>query len=840
MLYVDFGVGTGDLTVSDAQSQSLGGPQIFGAGHTLESLQTTIANSELDLNFDLTLDQTDSDAFIAQVMENLNEIFEVFDVTVQQVNSSDFADITAKLAEQSTNDAYILVGGANPIESVDFGASVIDVGNTVDNLGFVFAKEVFDFWPLESGTNVGLNYEVAPLMGWAVARYVAKHVGHTYGLQSTEATNGAAEYDAMRFPGTDANGETLTYGGTRSRYFSDGQPGVFTRYAHDLAAINGITPGVQNSYEALVAAVGTKPDAPYFITGYGQYSNFKTQVSSNATGSLTIHVGDETFEPTLAELQNGLLINTDGSVELGQLLDHNIEIKNAQSLEIHQTLDFGFDGTPDRNIFRSRLEIVPVNRTIYFGTINNNISYENVTILIGDDGDDIFRFYETINVEGIEENQGIFQSEITLANDFALGRDGNDIFIVNRQVKALSGGDGDDFYRNDGGVANRYLGGDGFDIVEYTTGNDWNFQILRILGDSFFELAGPVIPTDRQIERYSFNEGSSARVENLTADSLMGDQSLTWVHYGNRTVVSDVLTGVRMEFVGQMREIVAGPKDFVFIRATAHDLKVSGPGYIQFSSEFDPTLGHTDNIQHRVNLEIASQGRLVIGAKAGNGTQALVTDKFLSGLTGNMIVFDSHQPDVIVHGSDTASDFIAIASSTSRFALFGYGGDDFFTVGYAYGGEAELNRVQGNVVLDGGGGNDLVLIRDTDSTIVRIANRYVSKDQGSGLPRFGIMRYDNFETFRANVHNAPGKFYIAFIWGSPNTTYQYYLTYKTPSITAQPRTDELVLIGGNPDDSRVFIPAVEPQSEQGEFRGGAWVFADARKPIFINRLNELI
>ncbi|MFT7632309.1 MAG: hypothetical protein ACI87E_003361 [Mariniblastus sp.] len=861
VLYVDFGTGTNEFTLDNIQLASLAGPQFVSDGHALTSLETGVAATEMDLDFNGSFDVVaDSEAFVTQVMENLDEIFEVFDVRIERVTSANLSEVANRLNSTSTNDAYIFVGGSAPTNFSEFGAAILDVGNARDNVGFVFSGDVLSYWMDQELRNQGQEFtgntqflqefDIGPIGSWSVANEIAQRAAISFGLETTEPAPGSLEnwddfYDVMESP-SDSVVPAIS------------APRPFSRFDNPITRIDGVSPGEQNSFQLLESNVGLKADSPYYVTmqmsSRPGWTNFEVYISSTSNGSLRIEIGDQVFEPTLAEVENGLIFNggfteqrgyyyntlQGAKVIMGQLPDHQIDILNARAIEIDQTLDFGNNGDVLGNVFRASSKVVPVRGLKYFGTINDNITYRDVYDLEGDDGRDIFRVFERIEHDQIDATRDKVSASLTSNVFYAdkqelSGHDGNDIFILDGHLFRYYGGNGDDFVRLNGDRASLGWGGEGYDVVEDATDNTQVYFGINESPDGVAYGTG-------EIERFDFTTHEPL-VYSATYYSQVvihdGDRSIFINQAENSSVV--VQGGIGLYSTRRSTSSLS-----FFVLATTQDLTIEKSPYVQLSSVFDPTRGHTDNIRHHVVLSGgmgSRQARLVIGAQAGDGMQSLITTRFVTGTTTQPVrMTKGYFPNITIHGSDSAPDYIVVAESYRSIELFGNGGNDIFSVGYAYGGEARLNRVRGNLQFDGGTGNDLVYFHDTEASNIRVTNRFVYKipNAGQTAPTFGLARFDGFETVRTlfswiSSPSTPGL--IVTVYGSISSTYQIDLRPVATDGSSQIATNDLVLFGNDPENNfRQFIPSNEVNVPLA-IRGGVWIHEDGIHPIFINRVN---
>ena len=141
----------------------------------------------------------DVDVLVEQMTRQLIRVFEPYDINLEFVSSTSLTEIANTLQSAASNDAYVFVAGSDPDSGPDFGASFIDVGNLDDNLGFVFSDT-----PIANSSSSDPMHRIT----WSISRSIAKQVGHTFGLLSTEASRIAA-HDIMALPGTDTNGNSL-------------------------------------------------------------------------------------------------------------------------------------------------------------------------------------------------------------------------------------------------------------------------------------------------------------------------------------------------------------------------------------------------------------------------------------------------------------------------------------------------------------------------------------------------------------------------------------------------------------------------------------------------------
>ena len=383
-----------------------------------------------------------------------------------------------------------------------------------------------------------------------------------------------ALYAIMRQPGTDANGQVIF---ERSRDHWESQHGMFAQYDFPLRTVNGVSKGIQDSFEVLEQTLGLRPDSPYYVTT--NPSADQLVVTPDSNGSLIFSAGSRTLNPSAAELENGVFIvgGYGMTLNMGLLSNFDFEVRNS-SIQVDPSLDH-VDSDPSElpdTIFRSRLSIDPVTAWHYFGTINKNISYSNSTSLLGAAGRDIFRFFEpVINVE-LENPLDVFTflENPRPARDRAFGFEGNDIFIMDRTVDRINSGGGNDFFRGTNPM--RLFAGEGFDTLETT--NDFAFHSFNkgnVVSQRF--VPSPVdrlIGLDRVVN--STNQGTAFNFQ-LGFDKPI--LPVSWIVEGNRTVIYEPTNKARLELYG-FPNITGKAQDAIFVSSIANDLTISTIGYV--------------------------------------------------------------------------------------------------------------------------------------------------------------------------------------------------------------------------------------------------------------------
>src|SRR5262245_55879267 len=100
-VYVDFGFNfpAGRLTVTDAQMSmgTINGPTVFGAGHTIVPLLTTVQNQTIDLTGDGVSDIADAQLLGGRIIEVMERAFAPLDITVRIASTANITDVANTL-----------------------------------------------------------------------------------------------------------------------------------------------------------------------------------------------------------------------------------------------------------------------------------------------------------------------------------------------------------------------------------------------------------------------------------------------------------------------------------------------------------------------------------------------------------------------------------------------------------------------------------------------------------------------------------------------------------------------------------------------------------------------
>ncbi len=883
MIYVDFGFGVdGELVVSDAQSAAANGPEIFGESTSLISFRDSIEQLNRDLNLDGARDGYDAVDMAAQVLKNLQQIFAPFNAQVRWVHSPDVAGMQSVLNAHEGNDAYIYIGGASPLENLDFGAATVDIGNTSDNLGFVFAHDIleprFRGIALQSPQNLSIVYSPAYDISWQLARNIAKQAGHTFGLESTEAGDRAAANDVMTMRGTAAGG-----GANHDLSFQE-VDSFFANNDLPLAQIDGVSAGTQNGYELMSENVGVRGISPYFFSGTGDFDeivvsrHFFHEGDSIVSG-LSIEMAGNVTVLSPSDVANGLII--DGGMYGGIIMDNvtidgalsntNITVRNVRSIAAVDNSFAGLDN--DWSIHRRGQEVIGKNVYSNDGTLNDNVRFQNIQTMFGGSGVDVFRF-ETPEFARPSGSNDTLSSNFfilpSLESSSAFGNGGDDIFIMSSGAETLDGGAGNDrFVFLENVPVYNIVGAGGFDIIDYSESSIPIQARLRGVGiDGQFEfgirqnaIVGAVVgsvtpPAQSGIERFVADQEIDGYISSLSADNDDADDlRLIWIIDGDKTILTDRTSGARTEFIGNLISFAGSDQhnDLFFVKSTTTDFEIFNADFVQVSSDFDLSNGRLDSIQHKITLRSSVDGApanpvLVIGNRAGGGLKGLIMHDRIGGLTNQAIVLDNYAPAIVAHGSETEADFIAVSSTAASVRLMGYGGDDIFTVGFkdprsgATYVQPTLNTITGRVRLDGGAGLDRVRVDHRQGTGMNFEVRQEllsATDTNGGETSFAGISYKGFESLRlSNGAYLNNNLSSVNVWANESTHYE--IVTRTHRLIGTPKTptNELVGIKG-PVFGRQFVPDPNstPQSRTNGTAAGTWQFNNERRSVKITRID---
>ncbi|MGI9519878.1 MAG: hypothetical protein ACR2NP_22685 [Pirellulaceae bacterium] len=686
-LYVDFGFGFNPdgFNINDADSASVGGPEVFGSDYHLTTLSQDLHQF---FQGDPDFDNDDVQQFVDLVFSELYYLFEPFDVSVQYAQASSIEDIAATLGLTPTNDAYIYVGGAIPdAVEVDFGSSVIDPGNLQDNLGFVFTAD--------------LDFEDIHRTRDQVAANIARQAAFTYGVLATEATESAAYGNVTSLPGTDAEGNRLTPEATVKRF-------GFMRYDLPLILENGVSPGLQNTFDAFANAVGRNPDLDAeVVTTTGTIDDIQIEMINDRLTSFTIN------GRTIAGLDLGkdLIIRVAG---------HSPESSDTLTLDGQ-----GFD----IESFGSNL------------AINGKVSYQNVS------------FLRTVPVVTYLIT-GDFADEVELDGSGGLNRlttnGGDDRIVYNGGSTSISTGDGDDlFLMKDSGNRANFWAGPGNDTLSHELSNldgPEDVFLWDVDDDGFtfgfkddFEFQNPRM---REFETVTGTDlfGVAIRegfwnCEVIDPDDCDFTTPPILFKQLDATVDGDVST-INAPLFDQTLTVNRAAhlwSNNIYVLATGREISLEAE-YVQLASDMDWVNGNTEQIVHDITVEtnhlLASKLTGAGGVIVHTPDPEALYGKY-NGLTQATVTVDGPVwATITIHGSDQSDYFVFPTELDQGFAgpdvggqirMFANGGDDGFTIGStSQENSGNLGYVFGNqkttFELYGGIGDDFAYINDAASS----------------------------------------------------------------------------------------------------------------------------
>ncbi len=331
-------------------------------------------------------------------------------------------------------------------------------------------------------------------------------------------------------------------------------------------------------------------------------------------------------------------------------------------------------------------------------------------------------------------------------NDFLVGGAGNDILVGGLGNDTLRGGDGDDIlvngiasgttaglttvFTNDGGN-DTFEGGEGFDTAyAYYTGRAGGvrFDLGNLAGDSAITIDGAEAGSFNSIERVIFRGGLGNDVVRGSgyADTLIGNEGDDTLDgwYGNDTLSgglgNDTLNGGEgLDTVTYANSTAAVNVD-LRIQGAAQDTggegvdTLSGIEYLTGSGFGDTLRGNDD-----FNL-------LIDNAVAG-ATPALSQTDALYGYGGNDSILvtrsnlttagtASSATNIMMDGGD-GDDFIELRGGTLSAGLAAIG-DGLSTATYLALGATSNDRNVDMVTVDGGAGNDRIILTGVASAAV--------------------------------------------------------------------------------------------------------------------------
>ncbi len=645
-VYVDFGDGfaaNGGFTISDTESLSVGGPEIFGDSTSLTSLSE---------DYFADVGHNDEELFQALkdgVVDRVNYLFEPFDVAVQIVSANTIEEVATTLDSTATNDAYIYVGGSVP-EGVtgDFGAAVPDAGNTDDNMGFVFSEFA----------NLVSRGSENPL-----AAAIARQVGISFGIQTTEYSDPGSLRNVMSTIGTDANGDPTA---ERILHIANYE---FVRFDLPRTFESGVAPGTSNSFDELQTLLGKNADGIEYFTGTFGQSNYELEEVGDNLVNFSLN-GEQWNN---VDISNGLILRNTEHAGNGLLLKGRAWDITATNEEI----------TLDANI-----------------RIITNAQYNFVRGMEIQTED----FDDTVEIIG----------QSTHVFDLGGGNDTFTLPYVMRLLSKLDGGDGDDRFvysnsellitssSNPPGIINA---GAGFDTLDFSALEEapvlpiWDVDedgftfgfVDRYIGERMLQTGFEQVIASEDYE-LSIVQGTSNCVASdkngCTPPRVpIGDDNVVTTIDGDSVSIRDTELNKELVYSGPLTAIWSHE---IYLLSTVRDLSLTADD-IQISSSLDLAEGTTDTILH----EVTALGRTVVGNMAGEAKQVRADGAEFSGLAEGKLILPNYATKPTILLSDTGDDrFTIVGGESTNFSfieVFGNGGNDTFVVG------SSLNESSGNL-----------------------------------------------------------------------------------------------------------------------------------------------
>ncbi len=613
--------------------------------------------------------------YVDDLLEEVNVLFEPFDVSVQYAQAASLSDIANTLQSTATSDAYIYVGGITP-DTVpwDFGAAVQDIGNLEDNLAFVFTGEL-EFNVFGVRESIGAN--------------IARQAGISFGLATTENSVTATITDVMSAAGTDSNGDHTTTQINANKYYE------FQRLGMPVSFVNGVSPGQQNSFAALEAVVGMNPAGVQYFTTSGDADNIRVEIIDANT--IDFEINGQTFSNI--DISKGMIIRS--------------------TQEAADTIAFSGAGV---DVVVNRTEIA-VNDNIQI--TERSFSFSQFTLQLGAAADQVLvnepASTFTLNTGGGDDTISVATTETNFKFTRLESGGGNDRFVMLNNKYAIpfiDAGPGRDTLDHPGG-GNVWLWDVNEDGFVFGFIDQISPDAEYAMYERFEDIAGPVDL------RYSFSTCIDPRC--TPAPVPVRDDFLTTIIDNDLMTITDQVTGSSLTQTAA--EYAIG--NDVFVLSTARDMTIDG-SYVQISSDLDWQVGTLDPIQHSlvvVTTAVVSESEVLVSNRAGAGLLvefAADTNKF-TGLTGGTLQVESVRGDIVIHGSDSETDFFVLNSVDSGnprlldVTIYGHGGDDGFIFGSRLEDHAgdldKLFRFPSNLAsVIGGDGRDFVEINDEAST----------------------------------------------------------------------------------------------------------------------------
>lgn len=696
-LYVDFGVGLGgaDITMTDAFAATVGAPQVFGGGTQLRSFNNAVLTEGFDFSGDGAVDLADTAYLQRWVISQMERTFAPFDIQIVEASAAHRGEIRDMLlSNPGQSDAYVYVTGADTTlaaEPGDTGVAIVDLGNSEDNLAFVFAEPMFDNW--FSGP---FGSEPPHFLAWNIARSIAKQASHTLGLVSVEGSVLESRVDVMALPGTRPDGSI------RSDQRSESGPVVFSQAELPLRLdMSDTSAGTQNSFEVMAANVGLRPGGPTFVTTDGDADLIEVV----STGANSVMVTIDGGTPQTLDIANGLVIATgrqgDDRTRMGThlVVDQNV----AQSVEFQAGQYGHFE------VVGAGTEIVIDG--ILAGRAGMNMTFSGVQFVTATDGHDTITRLPGGHILGIDGGGG--NDQITLREDPGKGAFSNAYY-----VKAGAGHDTITLHH-----LNQQMsvdGGPGPDTLV-----DMRSDVSRAELEMFSDNGTPGFSA-RMTSRVTTPGGLLFGQKNGLVDleAIVNDsgQSRTLTRISrafpdSQTTVLGDLAEVR-NVTGDLLGTFRGFNELLHaatltLRQTAYPIAVEGDHVIISSTE-DPELSDLMTLQHPVSA--TSWKKLQVFKRAGDPVIGKVRfDGQVVGMANNRLdtfgILEFHLTE--------GADYFVVEDSGYHHpafrgvSVFGYGGDDVASFGSSMNkGNGNLSDMHGLNHFDGGAGQDQMVLND--------------------------------------------------------------------------------------------------------------------------------